>query len=214
MRSRSIAIGLAASVGVAGCGASSSTISKDRRIARAGLLDLADFPRGWTSSRLVTRNVSNCPESVALRKAASARAVSHEFSKGHELVLDLVAVVPDARQAAARQSAFGSTSFGQCLRQEYVQNFRRGNPPGTALPQFRTRRVSPPEIGDQSLGLELDGVVTRGRRSAPFFVGVYVVRQGRAILFVDYFNAFRPFDAALGARLVRRVVARLRAAGA
>lgn len=121
---------------VVGAGAAGAATSTDRQLAKAGVLQLSDFPAGWKqrtrgsdSDKKVDAQAAEIARCKAFTKFATAneknpRATSPNFERGQSNVTNAVSVYPSAAAAEAAIGRFREARIPRCLEQLYTAVYR------------------------------------------------------------------------------------------
>jgi hypothetical protein len=203
----------------------------DRRLARAGVLRLSDFPSGWTAQpnddnddevEEIAASIKSCKGYLATRKAAhdNPRARSKDFVEGDDQISNTVNVFASTAAARAAVAAVDKPSTETCLQRlfEDVIDQSVANDP-EARDQIEgvdveVSRSSVAPVGDDALAF--DAAITvhaKGGQTVELVSSAEFVRVGRVI---DSFTVQATSDLPpdLVPSLIDASVGRLEAAGA
>jgi hypothetical protein len=181
-------------------GAGATSTAGDRRIARAGVLRLDDFPAGWKQSPRVSTTdkerdaaaakIASCRPFLAFSTATrrNPRAQSPNFDLQQSNVINTVSVFPSTAAATAAMRKFARPGVPACLDRLYrsVFEIRLAKEPKVANKlvsvKVAMKRLAGIEIGDEvvaydgraAVGLKDGTVQTIG-------LGAVTVRVGNAL---------------------------------
>ena len=204
-------------VALAGCGnkgSSTSTTSSrpDDAIARAALVQLSDFPAGWTA-RADDPNDFHCPATAAVEAHPYAKSDRFQPANGQGAVQHEVGVLATAHAADAALDALASAQTLDCFARQGEQSVRRQVQAGTAVGHVtavRLTNVAP--SGDRTEGARLSYPVSANGTTTTVYEDFSFSRVGRGLSLFAFVAQGAPPDATLTTDLARRGAQRLRTA--
>jgi hypothetical protein len=140
-----------------------STPRGDRRVARAGALDLADLPVGWETSDEETSGresperrsgIRTCRAFRAALDATTATAIAPDFSSESSLVSNVVLVFADDTTAAQRFRVLADEDARQCYGKRLKASSRASAADGAARGQTTITDVTTAALGAAPLGTD------------------------------------------------------------
>jgi hypothetical protein len=238
VRSLLSAAGVVIALGVAACGSSSNsgssthsaatttsiastttsttTISAaDKRIARDATLRLTDFPTGWEANdQSSPATKSDCQGLIGAKAAASGGASSPDFaSSDNSQVSNAVVIFPDASTAKHWYTELSSQATRECLgKQIGTEATKTASREGLTVGQITTGSVAIAPVGNERGAGRLTIPVSEGSLNVNVFSDLVVIRVDRGVQLLFLTNVLAPFDATLGAKLVKTAADRLTSA--
>jgi hypothetical protein len=193
---------------------SQASSAADKRIAKAGVLTLQDFPRGWavnahsaaSSSTLLGKLISKtaiCRQFEPLfanNKAATRAQSPSSFTDGEFTVDNSVAVYPDVAQLLGPCTAIKTTTFRDCAQQLYDKVTRTQLASSDQLPvddlAVVAQSASPEvRVGDDQAARAITVTLTDEGISENSYTALIVIRVGRTLDTFNYTNGTRPITA-------------------
>jgi hypothetical protein len=216
----------ALAVPLAGCGDRGSSTSTtgardtaattapqpDEAIARAALVQLSDFPTGWTA-RPDDPNDFDCPATAALEARPYAKSDRFAPADGSGAVQHEVSVFASERAADAALDALASQQTLDCFARQGEQSVRSQVAAGTEVGHVTAARltgVAP--SGDRTTGARLTYPVSANGTTTTVYEDFSFSRVGRGLSLFAFATQGAPLNATLSADLASRGAQRLRAA--
>jgi hypothetical protein len=174
---------------------------------RAGLLVLADFPKGW-------RQDANGTDESEVSKCAPDPGTTTVMGKdftNDELFASSQADLYTSAEAAVADLAHGrDPAFLECLRQELVDEFVSGiNDSSARVVDATLVPVETPASGEERIGLRLTVTVEAPDGVVVVIYDVVLVRVGRVVVSYLFLASTDPFDQALRNTLIDAAVKRV-----
>jgi hypothetical protein len=208
----------------------STSASTDVPLARAGVLQRADFPADWTESARGTDNekeldaqaakIPRCKAFVSFTAAnrRQPRAKSENFELGQSNVTNTVSVFPSTDRAVAAITTFGDDRMPGCLERlftiAYRQQIEKDKKTAKQLKSVTTTlgRVEGIRLGDDAVVYQgtLDVGLENGTKQT-IGLGFVAVRAGRALAGYS-FTSDKDISTALQPAIVASVTRLQRAA--
>lgn len=193
----------------------------DRALAASAILQLSDFPAGWTTvprtdNATADRIRGRLPDCrryqqliVALRKQPEA---TDNFLQGSTSVSSTVFVLSSSRVAQSTLVQLTSASVQRCL-QRFLgvvipsSFFIRGTP--ARLQSAAVQPISVAHTGDQTVGFRVAVTLNAAGVTVPVYEDVVVARVGRGVADLGFENPGTPLSQPLRDSLLNAVAARL-----
>lgn len=202
----------------AGGGGDASTTTAPASPAEPELQDVVlrqgDFPPGWTSEP------SDDPDEeadAALRRclglevttAERPEARSPDFSVGDAITRASSSVerAPDMATVDREYAAITGPRFLDCATRQFDAAIAR-EAAGARFAPAKAARLPFPAYGDGTAAVRLTTTLSAEGQQLPIVADLVLVREGLLEMSFSFINAGGPFDAALAADLVGKVVAR------
>jgi hypothetical protein len=155
-------------------------LTKDDRIAKAGVLRLSDFGPGWRQTpsednfdevQDAASDVPECKTYLKIRRESHSvpRRESQTFSQGENVLRNDVVVYPTEARARRALQQFRSPSVANCLRQLYPKLLAK------ALSESSPAQAGQIESVDADIGLQ--SVTPRGDEAASYSATITVVAK-------------------------------------
>lgn len=188
--------------------------TQDRAAAKAIVLKLRDFPRGWISSKARTdtsdakadRELGLC---IGARDPAEVKVVSvtgPDISNGGAQVGSDVTFVRTEEDARADLAALSSPKLDGCLkgslRRALEKDLRKE---GARVRSIAIRSIKVPMYGDATLGKRMTITISGSASTVTLFGDLIFILKERAEVGVSFMQVGAPFDARLQRRLLSRI---------
>ena len=179
------------------------------------VLRQSDFPAGWTSEPSDDAGQEEADAAmerclgIEVSTAERPRASSPDFSVGDAITQASSAVerAPDRATVDREYAAITGPKFLGCVQQQFDAAIAR-EAAGAQFAPAKADRLTFPSQGDGTAAVRLTTTLSAEGQQVPFVADLVFVRKGVLELSFSFINAGGPFDAALAADLVGKVVAR------
>lgn len=179
------------------------------------VLRQGDFPRGWTSEPGDERGDDESDAALErclgleVSTADRPEARSPDFSVGDAITQASSAVekAPDAATVDREYAAITGPKFLDCVTRQF-DTLIAEEAAGAQFTPARAERLPFPAQGDGTAAVRLTTTLSAEGQQLPFVADLVFVRKGLLEMSFSFINAGGPFDAALAADLVGKVVAR------
>jgi hypothetical protein len=237
---RSLALLLVCALVLAGCGGgddgdgagdATTTVADgegqesgdDDALAEEAVLQLSDFPPGWTEGEAPDEDDSDeddtfdaCPElqaeSEEIEEFETAEAESPQFSRGETTFVDSTVTVWEDEDAAERAFAlFERDDVTDCLALAAKEGIEEEAGEALEVGQPVARESSAPDAGDEAIAFQITLPVTAEGTELVFYLDLLAVRGGRAGALLSLVNLGQPFDGALAQQLAETIAERMAA---
>lgn len=179
------------------------------------VLRQADFPRGWTSEPSDPRGDDESDAALErclgleVSSADRPEARSPDFSVGDAITQASSAVerAPDTATVDREYAAITGPRFLGCVTRQF-DALIAAEAAGAQFAPAKAERLPFPTSGDGTAAVRLTTTLSAEGQQLPFVADLVFVRKGLLEMSFSFVNAGGPFDAALAADLVGKVVAR------
>lgn len=223
-----VALALSVAIGAAGCGGGGSDTKSSNDVKRqiqpqaqhqaeSTLLQLADFPTGWTGSV----RESNGGASNDFRQCAGidfsnftvvGKAQSQDFGKGRASASSETSVFESPTEAEDAVNQFArriiSPQTEDCVK-TFLEKDSSLNGATVGDVNIGELRSTPPPTVEEAHVWQIDVPLQQGGLSIDAYIDVTLLRQGEVGSTVETGNVISPFDPALRDDLVTKVAARM-----
>ena len=167
--------------------AAAAGAASDRSIAKQGVLQITDFPSGWTQSRhkdSKPTGLASCKGTEqATAKNKKYRAQSPDFSQGDTTsAYNIVYVFPKPAQAVAYLRPYQATVTAKCLQQSTEKALRKVKGATVEVQELDLSSQVKAGTVDDAVGYGvLVTVPQQGQQPVKLYLVAVAVRMGRSV---------------------------------
>lgn len=182
----------------------------DQAIADASVFQLSDFPTGWREVEDDDPNegADNCFKPDYEGTTLTGRAESDNYERGETTsATSGAAVLASTEDAEAVFEQMSDGSLAECIA-EFLED-PPDLPSDVSVTRVQTARLALPALGDESDARQVVAEFESEGLSPSAYVDLVIVRSGRAISAMLFFDVLSAFDSAEEVRLAKVVVQRM-----
>ncbi|GEM_PF-4020878 len=203
--------------------------ARERAKAKQSLIELSDFPAGWSASGKISEGdgssslstseagqLTSClkvPRSDIDTKAPHWSSPKFSDPSNAATVEDDLSLYPSASAAAAEYSTFADPSTPQCLLgllgADIKQQIAGQLQPGQSVGQMSASVRPFPTYGDLSSDIELVVPIVEGTLEAPVYIDLIEVLEGHAESTLTASNPGTPLPSAIADQLAQAAATRM-----
>jgi hypothetical protein len=179
----------------------------DQQAATASLLQLSDFPSGWSEDPVVgkteeeesaNRQIAHCAgvESTSIIDFGGAIARSGTFtSSSQDRVADVVSVAPSPDAASQRLAVIDSADVASCMNEVYTSVLEDTlGEQNLTLGELKVARLNVGPAGDETVAYRITvPVESKGTPAGELYVDLVAVRVGRGVSGLNFQAQYSPF---------------------